>query len=326
VKVLISGASGFVGRALTPVLITAGHTVVATSRHSGADLPGVVMKKVAGLGPDTDWRAALEGIEAVVHLAARVHIMNDTATDPLLENRRINTQGTIKLAEDAALAGVKRFVFLSTVKVMGEATTGAPFCQSDTPSPQDAYAIAKLEAEQALADISTRTGMQVVIIRPPLVYGPGVGGNFATLLKVCARGWPLPLGAVNNRRSLIYVGNLAHAIAECVENPAATGKTYLVRDGEDISTAELITRISAALDHAGLPGRRPQLWPLPPVLLRLAAGLVGKSGAASRLLGDLGVDDGAIRKDLDWTPPFSMVQGLNETANFFAAAKMDRHE
>jgi len=325
-KVLVSGASGFVGQALTPALIAAGHTVIATSRHSGAGSPGVTVKTVAGLGPDTDWRAALAGVEGVVHLAARVHIMNDTAADPLVENRRINTQGTIKLAEDAAAAGVRRFVFLSTVKVMGEATTGAPFCERDTPSPQDAYAIAKFEAEQALADISARTGMQVVIIRPPLVYGPGVGGNFQTLIKICARGWPLPLGAVKNRRSLIYVGNLAHAIGVCLETPAAAGKTYLVRDGEDLSTADLIGRISAALDRAGLPGRRPVLVPIPPTLLRFVATLLGKSGAASRLLGDLCVDDGAIRKDLGWTPPFSMVQGLNETANTFVAAKMDRPE
>ena len=324
-KVLVTGGNGFVGRALVPLLVNVGHDVVVTSRDPDARMPGATLVPIGDLGPETDWRAALAGVDAVVHLAARVHVMKESAADPLAENRRINTQGTIKLAEDAVAAGVKRLVFLSTIKVNGEETTGPAFRETDTPQPQDPYAIAKHEAEQALTALSAKTGMEVVTIRPPLVYGPGVGGNFVSLLGLCAKGWPLPLGAVNNRRSLVYVGNLADAIRLCLENPAAAGKTWLVRDGEDVSTPALIAQISAAFDRTGMPGNRPKLWPVPQGLLRLAAGLVGKSAAAARLLGDLCLDDMALRRDLGWTPPFSMVQGLNETAAYFKATQMDRN-
>ena len=324
-KVLVTGAGGFVGRALVPVLTAAGHTVIATSRNPKTDIPGATLKTVGELGPDTDWQAALDGVEAVIHLAARVHVMSDNAADPLAENRRINTQGTITLGKAAAAAGVKRFVFLSTIKVNGEHTTGHPFCETDVAAPKDPYAIAKEEAEQGLRDMSAKTGMEVTIIRPPLVYGPGVAGNVAVLLAVCSKGWPLPLALVDNRRSLIYVGNLADAILKSLDHPAAAGKTYLVRDGDDISTSALVRHISAALDLAGMPGRRPCLWPVPPVLLRWAAALAGKSAAASRLLADLCVDDTAIADDLGWTPPFSMVQGLKETAAWFVAAEKNRN-
>ncbi len=250
--------------------------------------------------------------------------MNETAADPLAENRRINTRGAVKLATDAAAAGIRRFVFLSTIKVMGERTAGAPFRETDAPQPNDPYAIAKYEAEQELRRISDKTGMAVVIIRPPLVYGPGVRGNFAALLGLCAKGWPLPLGAVDNRRSLIYAGNLADVICAVLESPVAAGKTYLASDGEGVSTAALIGRISTALDRAGVAGRRPALWSVPPALLRLLAVPAGKTAAASRLLDDLCLDDTALRRDLGWTPPFSMVQGLDETAAWFAAAGKDR--
>ncbi len=323
-KVLVTGAGGFIGRALVPVLRAAGHDVVATSRDAATVIPGVTVKAGFELGPDTDWAPALGGARAVIHLAARVHVMDDRAADPLAENRRINRDGTAKLARDAAAAGVGRLVFLSTVKVMGEQTPAAAFSETDTPRPGDPYAIAKHEAEQALRQIADETGMEIVIIRPPLVYGPGVGGNFAALLALCANGWPLPLGSVNNRRSLIYVGNLVDALCAVLQNPAAAGKTYLACDGDGISTAALIGEISAALDRAGAPGRRPVLWPLPPALLRLLAALAGKSALAARLLGDLRLDDSALRRDLGWTPPFSMVQGLKETAAAFAATEKDR--
>jgi len=323
-KVLVTGATGFVGRALVPVLTAAGHQVIATSRNPAAKIAGAEVIAIGGLGPETDWRLALDGIEAVIHLAARVHVMDETAVDPLAENRRVNTAGTIRLARDAAAAGVRRLVFLSTVKVNGERTDGQPFTEKDAPAPSDPYAIAKDEAEQGIRDISAKTGMGVTVIRPPLVYGPGVAGNFVSLLRLCARGLPLPLASVHNSRSLIYVGNLVDAILAAVDHPAAAGKTYLVGDGDDVSTAALIRDISAALDAAGMPGRRPAVWPMPPVLLRLAASLAGKSAAASRLLGDLSVDDAAIRHDLGWTPPFSMVQGLKETAAWFVAAEKNR--
>ena len=324
-KVLVTGVTGFVGQALVPVLAAAGHTVVGSSRDGAAQIPYGGTVAVDELGPTTDWSAALDGVEAVVHLAARVHVMNETASDPLEENRRINTRGTIKLAEDAATTGVRRFVFLSTIKVNGEGTAGTAFHADDTPRPQDPYAIAKHEAELALREICDRTDMESVIIRPPLVYGPGVGGNFLTLLKLCAKRLPLPLGLVNNRRSMIYVGNLTSAILAGLENPKAAGKTYLVGDGEDVSTPALIARISDALADAGQPGRGARLLPFPPGLLKRVAGLVGKSGAADRLLGDLCLDDTAIRDDLGWTPPFSMVQGLNETVRHFIATRKQRN-
>ncbi len=323
-NVLVTGAGGFVGRALIPVLLTAGHRVVATSRDLGADIPGATVKASFELDPHTDWGPALDGIDTVIHLAARVHVMAETAADPLAENRRINTAGTRKLAEDSAAAGVKRLVFLSTVKVMGEESPAAALNEQDHPRPRDPYAIAKLEAEQALADISAKTGMEVVILRPPLVYGPGVQGNFAALLALCAKGWPLPLASVDNRRSLIFVGNLADVICGVVENPVAAGKTYHACDGAAVSSATLIGEISASLDRAGVPGRRPGLWPVPPPVLRLLAACVGKSAVASRLLDDFRIDDGLLRRDLGWTPPFSMVQGLKETAAWYADHQKNR--
>jgi len=308
-KVLVTGAAGFVGRALAAVLIEAGHDVFAASRDPNAKIPGTALRPVGELGPDTDWSAALDGIDAVVHLAARVHVMNDSAADPMAENRRINTEGTARLATDAATAGVKRFVFLSTVKVMGEATApGSAFGAGDRPNPQAPYAIAKLEAERALFEIAADSAMETVVLRPPLVYGPGVGANFLKLMRLCAKGRPLPFGAVVNKRSLIYVGNLSSAILAALTHPAAAGKTYLVCDGESVSTPDLIRAISGAL------GVTPHLSKVPPWLLRLLGTLTGKSAAIARLTGSLVIDDTSIRDDLDWTPPYNMVQGLEQTA------------
>ena len=310
-KVLVTGGSGFIGRALIPQLNMAGHDVIVSSRDEGMVLPGAVIRLVGELGPETDWSAALEDIEAVIHLAARVHVMNETATDPVAENRRINTEGTVRLARQAAVSGVKHFIFLSTIKVNGEATGDMPFHAADRPSPQDPYAIAKLEAEQALLGITDKSAMRADIIRPPLVYGPGVRGNFASLLGLCAKGLPLPLSSIDNRRSLIYVGNLVSLVGHILDHPKADGGIYLVRDGEDVSTPELIKRVSAAL------GITPRIFPFPQFLLAIAGALGGKSAAVSRLIESLVADDSLTRSDLDWTPPFSMVQGLQETADWF---------
>lgn len=309
-RILVTGGGGFVGRALIAHLAQAGHEVIATSRNGDTSIPDATVRQIGELGPDTDWSEALVSVEAVVHLAARVHVMNESAADPMAENRRINTEGSRKLAQDAADAGVRRFIFLSTIKVNGEATQSNPFRATDTPAPQDPYAIAKLEAEQALTEIGEKNSLRVSIIRPPLVYGPGVRGNFLSLLGLARKGWPLPLGGIKNRRSLIYVGNLADLILCTLEHPGPAG-VFLCRDGDDVSTPELFRRAGHAL------GKNPIMVPVPPLLLQLAGTFTGKSAALSRLTESLAVDDGPTRRDLDWTPPFSMLQGLKETASWF---------
>ena len=314
-SVLVTGASGFVGRALVPRLRAAGHRVAISTRDReaarGLDVDAVHV--TAALGPETDWRPALGGIEVVVHLAARVHVMDEPAADAAELHRQANAEGTLRLAEEAAAAGVGRLVFLSTVKVNGERTAQAPFRESDPPAPADAYARSKWEAETGLARLAGEGGLEVVVVRPPLVYGPGVGGNFLTLLGLCHARLPLPLAGEANRRSLVFVGNLADAIARCLDHPAAAGGTYLVRDGEDVSTAQLVRRAAQAL------GRPARLFPLPTGVLRLAGGLIGKSAMVARLLDSLVVDDGKIRRELGWTPPFTLAQGLSETAAWFRA-------
>jgi nucleoside-diphosphate-sugar epimerase len=251
----------------------------------------------------------------VVHLAARVHVLREHSSDPLAEFRRVNRAGTRRLAEAAMAAGVERFVFVSTVKVHGEVSPGRPLVESDRLAPSDAYSISKYEAEQELADVCGRSGMRLTTLRPPLVYGPGVGGNFARLLKAVDRGVPLPFGALRNRRSMVYVENLADAIAAAIEARAANGGTYLVSDGEDVSTPELVRRPAAAL------GRRTRLLDVPVWLLRAGASVFGRARDFDRLVGDLAVDSGAIRRALAWTPPFSMSDGLAATAQRYRSTR-----
>jgi nucleoside-diphosphate-sugar epimerase len=310
-RVLVTGGSGFIGRALVPQLTNAGHAVIVTSRDTRLVLPDAKVKSVDELGPETDWRDALNGAEAVIHLAARVHVMSEAGNDPVAENRRINREGTARLAAQAAESGVKRFIFLSTIKVNGEVTGKVPFHADDAPVPQGPYAIAKREAETALLEIAERSAMRADIIRPPLVYGPGVRGNFASLLALSVKGLPLPLASIDNRRSLIYVGNLTALIGRILDHPKPEGGIYLARDGEDVSTPELFKRVCAAL------GVAPRIFPFPQFLLALGGALSGNSAAVSRLTQSLVVDDNPTRSDLDWTPPFSMVQGLQETADWF---------
>lgn len=274
-----------------------------TSRHA-ADVV------VTEMGPDTDWSRALAGCSAVVHAAARVHVITEVAEDPLARFRHVNVAGTLNLAAQAAAAGVRRFVFVSSVKVNGEGTMEhRPFTASDAPAPQDPYGISKDEAEQGLRQIAQDTGMEVVIVRPPLVYGPGVKANFASLMRALQYGLPLPLGAVTqNRRSLVALDNLVDLLLTCVDHPAAANQTFLVSDGEDLSTAELLRRMGLAM------GRRARLLPVPPALLKLGAMALGKADMVQRLLGSLQVDITHTHQTLGWTPPIGVDEGLRRAA------------
>lgn len=309
--VLVTGASGFVGRAVWLRLNgMSGVTAVGSVRRAGVFAePGASPVTVGALSAQTDWSAALAGVHAVVHTAARVHVMQEAATDPLEEFRRVNVQGTLNLARQAAAVGARRFVFVSSIKVNGEATQlGRPFTADDAPAPLDAYGVSKMEAEQGLREIALQTGMEVVIIRPPLVYGPGVKANFAAMMRWLRRGVPLPLGAIHNQRSLVALDNLVDLIVTCLTHPAAANQTFLVSDGEDVSTTELLRRMGQAM------GRPARLVPVPAGLLKLAATMVGKRDVAQRLCGSLQVDIGKTRRLLDWTPPLSLDQGLRKAA------------
>lgn len=259
---------------------------------------------------ENETNRALQAVQVVVHLAARVHVMADHAPDPLREFRQVNTNWTERLARTAASQGVRRFVYLSSIKVNGEQST-MPFTEQDLPNPPDPYGISKREAEQVLAEVSLQTGLEVVVVRSPLVYGPGVGGNFLQLLNVLRRRIPLPLACVRNRRSLVYRGNLVDALIRCMQDVRAAGQTYLVSDGEDLSTPELIRRLGSAM------GLTTHLWPLSVSALRWFGWVAGKQAVIDRLLGSLQVDSSKIRRELDWHPPFSVDRGLAETAAWY---------
>ncbi|ODU50292.1 MAG: NAD-dependent dehydratase [Thiobacillus sp. SCN 63-374] len=313
-KVLITGASGFVGRELCVTLSRSGHSVRGALRQiegTGVLPEGVELVVVGHINAETDWEAALAGCDFVVHLAARVHVMDDKASDPLAEFREVNTEATLNLARQASQAGVKRFIFISTIKVNGEGRDAA-YRETDVPAPEDAYAISKWEAEQGLQRIARETGLEVVILRPPLVYGLGVKANFLWLMRTVERGWPLPLGAIRNRRSLLYLGNFVDAIRLCVEHPAAAGQTFLLDDGQAVSTPELIRAVARAM------GRPARLLAVPVGVLAFMGALLGKRAAVARLTGSLHVDSSAIRSRLGWVPPYSMDAGLAATV---AAAK-----
>jgi len=320
-KVLITGASGFVGRATCAWLVAQGMEIAGAVRQLPArPLAGVGYRIVGGLDAGTDWGEALAGVDAVVHCAARVHVMRETAEDPLAVFRSANVAGTERLARQAVAAGVKRLVFVSSVKVNGEETApplprGArgSFREDDAPAPQDPYGQTKWEAEAMLARVAQETGLEVVIVRPPLVYGPSVKGNLARLLRWVERGVPLPLAGIRNARSLIGIDNLASALHACLTHSAAAGRTYLVRDGEDISTPELVRRLGR---HLGKPAR---LFALPAPLLEGLAGLVGRRADVQRLTGSLIVDDSRIRRELGWIPPRTLDEGLAQMARAWLA-------
>lgn len=311
-RILVTGAGGFVGIPLCKELLQRGYQVRAAVR-SRIQLPGSVeVAEVGNIDGDTDWTNSLNGVDAVIHLAARVHVMKDAAADPLAEFLKVNLHGTENLARQAVRAGVKRLVYASSIKVNGEHTAGKQsFTESDPPNPQDSYGVSKWQAEQALQRIGAETGLQIVVVRPPLVYGPGVKGNFISLMDAIDRGIPLPLAGARNLRSLIYVDNLADALIACASHPAAAGQTYLVSDGVDVSTAALVGKISYAL------GRKNRSYYVPPGLLRVVATVLGRAGQIDRLFGSLRINDEKIRRELGWAPPYSMEQGLRSTADWY---------
>lgn len=316
-RILVTGASGFVGAALCRYLQQSGFLVRGSAREQvklqksgfpeSNELEWVVLHDRSDEG---ETKHALQGIRAVVHLAARVHVMTDQAPDPLQEFRRVNAGWTDQLARLAALKGVRRFVYLSSIKVNGEQTV-VPFTEQDPPKPKDPYGVSKWEAEQVLARISMRTEMETVVVRAPLVYGPGVRGNFLQLLNILRKGIPLPLASIHNQRSLVYLGNLVDALARCVQDPRAARRTYLVRDVEDLSTPELVRRLAGAM------GSRVRLWSCPTSFLYWMGQVAGKREMIDRLVGSLQVNSSKIQTELDWHPPFTVDAGLAETADWF---------
>jgi nucleoside-diphosphate-sugar epimerase len=311
-RVLVTGANGFVGLQLCAAMLKQGWQVRAVLRSPHQMPAGTESVIIGAIDGKTDWSDALRGVDVVIHLAARVHVMKDTAADRLTEFLKVNLYGTSNLAQQAARAGVKRLVYVSSIKVNGEQTTGSqPFEESDEPHPRDPYAISKWRAEQELQRIAQETGLETVIVRPPLVYGPGVKGNFISLLAAVDRGIPLPLAGANNLRSLVYVGNLADALIACATHSAAAGQTYLVSDGDDVSTAMLVKKIAQAL------GRKSREFYFPPAPLRVMAAVLGRKEQVDRLFGSLRINDEKIRRELAWSPPFTLEQGLRATAEWY---------
>lgn len=296
--VLVTGATGFLGRALVGRLAGDGYRVRAAVRRGGDNWPAGVEPVVVGdLSGATDWSAALKGVDCVVHAAARAHVLRETAADPLSEFRRVNTEGAVALGRQAAEAGVRRLVFISSIGVNGAETRGRPFTASDEPAPHSPYAVSKFEAEQGLASVAAATALEVVTIRPPLVTGPDPKGNLATLRRAIRRGLPLPFGLVTgNRRDLVSLEVLCDLIETCIRHPAAAGRTFLVSDGRPVSTRRLLEDLGAA------EGRKPWLIPAPPAVLSALLGLLGKESLRAQLLGDLEVDIAATRETLGWTP------------------------
>jgi len=330
--VAVTGATGFVGHAVVFELVSSGLNVRAAVRtvDSSSPLPvsDITYLALEDVDSHTNWSATLTGVDCVIHCAARAHVMHETDADALAAYRAVNTQGTRRLAEHAVAAGVRRLVFLSSVKVNGETTDGLPrpfgarndgggsppaagpglaasasFAR-DHVAPEDAYGVSKWEAEQALWEISAKTGLEVVVVRPPLVYGSGAKGNFARLLKLVRSGVPLPLGSVQNKRSLIGLDNLVDLLIRCIDHPAVAGQTFLVSDGEDLSTPDLLRHMAAAM------GRSARLFSVPVSLLRLAGSALGKRAEIDRLVGSLQIDSSQIRQVLGWAPPVSVEEGI----------------
>lgn len=310
-RLLVTGANGFVGSHFFR-LSRDKYVIRGAVRRDEVLLGHGCERSVVGdLGPDTNWTEALNDVDCVVHLAARVHVMKEHAADPLNEFRSINLHGTLRLANQAVKAGARRFIFVSSIKVNGEGTTTRPYSADDTPAPVDPYGVSKHEAEQALLELGEKTGLEIVIVRPPLVYGPGVRGNFLRLMNLVNKGVPLPLASVNNVRSMVSVTNLCELLSICVEHPGAAGEIFLASDRESLSTPDLIRRIAFYMDK---PAR---LFPFPLALLKLAGRMLHQSDVIERLCGSLEVDNASAKDRLNWLPPQSIEEGLRETVNWY---------
>lgn len=302
-NVLLTGATGFVGRRLAGVLVKNSlFHLTCVVRQPWEGRLGHELKTKA-LGPNVDWSDVLSGQNVIIHAAARAHVLRDDVDNPLEEYRKTNVEGTLNLARQAARAGVQRFIFISSIGVNGSVSQ-QPFTEADMPGPSDYYAQSKWEAEQGLWSIHRETGLEIVIIRPPLVYGPDAPGNFATLVNWIRKGIPLPLGAVHNKRSFVALDNLVDLITACIEHPMAANQLFLAADGEDMSTSDLLRRVALAM------GKRPRLVPIPSDLLVLAATMLGKKAVSERLMGSLQVDISKARNVLGWHPPLSVEEGF----------------
>lgn len=311
-RIVLTGATGFVGAVVAETLVKHGCAVMALLRRQ-AVIRDVETRCIGDLSQANQLERVLDGADAIVHLAARAHIMRDSASDAAAAYRAANVEATMRLARAAASAGARRFVFISSIKVNGEQTLANPFTPADLAAPNDAYAQSKLEAENGLRELEQRTGLEVAIIRPPLVYGPGVKGNLLRLLGAVRKGAPLPFANIDNRRSLVGVRNLADLIQHCITLPAAAGETFLVSDGEDISSADLIRRLATRME------RRARLFPIPKKLLRTLLTVIGRDGLWCRAFGSLQVDSAKTRDLLGWRPPYTLDAGLDEMTDWYRA-------
>ncbi len=316
-KILITGATGFVGKRLCNELQNDNHEVyVAIRKKTESVVEKIYQFEIGDLSAEIDWSKVLQGVEVVVHTAARVHIMNDSVVDPITEFRRVNTAATLTLARQAATSGVKRFIFISSIKVNGEMTKpNHPFQPDDAFIPVDPYALSKYEAEQGLLKVAEETRMELVIIRPPLVYGAGVRANFASMMKWIKIGIPLPLGAVRNQRSFVALENLVSFIIHCIDHPKAANEIFLISDGEDVSTTELLRKVAKVF------GQKAFLLPVPITWMRLVATLMGKSDVTNRLFGSLQVDSSKVYELLGWKQVITMDEQLKKTADAYLNEK-----
>ncbi len=320
--ILVTGASGFIGQALCAAGAAKGWHVRGTIRTASQSIflaLGTRAIPIGTIGPETDWSQTLSGIEVVVHLAARAHVMKETAADPLKAFREVNTRGTERLARMAAAAGVRRFIYISSIGVNGEQTDHEPFTEADVPNPTRPYAVSKWEAEEVLKQIALDSSMEIVILRPPLVYGPGAKGNMLRLMDFVYQQWPLPLGGIHNRRSFIGLENLVDAIMLSIESPEAAGQTFLVSDGEDISTPDLIRLI------AGYIGKEPRLFNVPRSLFTLSSRLLPPiRQKLVQLTSSLVVDSSKFRTTLRWTPPYSLEEGMKDMVSDYLSRRGNR--
>lgn len=313
--ILVTGATGFVGQTLITALLNKNVRVAAAVREKSEALPCDVQQiKIGNMQSTTAWAEAMPKTRVIIHTAARVHVMNDKELNPLTEFRKTNVDGTLNLARQAAEAGVQRFIFISSIKVNGEETVkGHPFTPKNNSIPTDPYGLSKYEAEQGLLEIAKKTGMEVVIIRPPLVYGPGVKANFASMVKWVAKGIPLPLGAINNQRSFVALDNLVNFIIHCIDHPKAANEIFLISDGEDVSTSQLLKKVAKAFNL------KSRLIPIPVSLMSTVARLIGKKAVADRLFSSLQVDSSKARDLLDWQPVITMDEQLKKIAEAYSS-------